>query len=143
VETGADLRTRLLESDSYKRLKKSFSDHNLSIGVIAVSGGIITLGVFGSALVANAVILAITSTTGFVFLASKLPRSVQKTLVRYGLLTDILAATATYILFGSTVTALLAASLVGIMTSVIIWTATPYLLEDNHTQSVRIQIEVL
>lgn len=72
-------------------------------------------------MIVNAFCLAAFSVTGLVFVFSKLPRKVRRWIKRHGLFADVMALILTYMLFGGTVTALMAASLAGIMTSVLIF----------------------
>lgn len=72
-------------------------------------------------MISNAFALAAFSVAGLCFIFSKLPRKVRRWIKRHGLFADIMALILTYMLFGGTVTALMAASLAGIMTSVLLF----------------------
>ncbi len=110
------------------------------IAVIGAGGSTVLLAIYGSAIVSNAAILALTTTAGLSFIARKLPKRVQRTLVRHSFMTDASAATATYFVLGKTVTSLLAAGIVGCLTSAIIWAARPYVLDEDEEEFV---IEVI
>jgi len=117
--------------DSLKQLATLVKDRSIEVAVVGISGGTVLLALYGSALVSNAVILAVTTTAGLMFLASKLPKKAQKALVKHSFVTDVTAAVGTYYILGKTVTSLLAAGLVGCMCSMIIWAARPFLLEGE------------
>lgn len=55
---------------------------------------------------------------GFILVWVKLPRFLRRLVVKGGLLTDIMVSVGAFLAFGATLTAMLAASIVGIMVSV-------------------------
>jgi hypothetical protein len=69
----------------------------------------------------NAITLAVLSTAGMWVIYKKLPRKIRRWIKNHGLLADISALLLTYTIFGGTVTALIAAALAGLMTSVLIY----------------------
>lgn len=71
-------------------------------------------------MVSNAVSLAVLTTAGAVVIYNKLPRKVRRFLKKYSLLTDVFAMLAVYSVMGSTVTALFASALCGLMISVML-----------------------
>jgi hypothetical protein len=71
----------------------------------------------------NGLILATMTTVGFLWIYRRLPRRVRKWIERHDLLTDAFALLLTYMLLGGTLTALFAASLVGLMVSALLYIA--------------------
>ncbi len=71
-------------------------------------------------MLSTAFALAILTTTGCMLLYKKLPRRMRKFMEKHALLTDLFALIATYMLLGGTLTALIAAAIVGIMVSVLL-----------------------
>jgi len=71
-------------------------------------------------MISNAITLAALTSVGFLLIYKKLPRNFRHLVVKYNLVFDILALIATYIVFGGTVTALIAAALVSIVVSVML-----------------------
>jgi hypothetical protein len=74
-------------------------------------------------MILDALVLATLSTIGFYMIYTKLPRSVRRFLERHSLLSDLVALILTYILFGGTLTALIAGAMVGIFTSCLLFVA--------------------
>lgn len=134
---------KLKSSKWFKRFVNAMHEHGIEVAITGVTATGVVLLLWGSALVVNATILAVTTTVGFVLLASKLPRPIQKTLVKYGFITDFVAAYGTYCILGGTATALLAASMVGIFTSLLIWALKPLILEDDLVDEVTIEQVVI
>lgn len=99
----------------------------------------VLLFAYGSALVANAILLAVLTTAGFVITAAKLPRAIMRWLVEHDLIADVVAAIGTYLLLGQTVTSLLAAAIVGIMTDILLWTAKPFILKEDREAVLEIE----
>ena len=71
----------------------------------------------------NAFTLAVISMTAFGILFNKLPAKVKKFLKKHSLLTDATSLLLTYMLLGGTLTALMAAAMVGVMTSLLLYIA--------------------
>ncbi|MBW3020787.1 hypothetical protein KY334_05805 [Candidatus Woesearchaeota archaeon] len=71
-------------------------------------------------MITNALILASLSNGGFYFIFQKLPDKIKTFMLSKHLWTDLTAAGFTYLLFGSTVTGLLASAMAGIQVSVCI-----------------------
>lgn len=71
----------------------------------------------------NAFVLATITFIGGCVIWSKLPRKVRRWLQKQDLITDVLMLLAAYIVLGGTVTALLAASIVGVMVSACLYVA--------------------
>ena len=68
----------------------------------------------------NALILATMSITACILIYKKLPRKIRKVLEKHTLLSDAIALALTYALLGGTLTALLAAAMVGVFTSILL-----------------------
>ena len=68
----------------------------------------------------SALSLAIATTAAATIVFNKLPRKIRRFLVKHSLFTDFLALISTYLLLGSTLTALMAAALVGLLTSALL-----------------------
>ena len=68
----------------------------------------------------NGLTLAVLTTTGFVIVYKKLPRKIRKLIEKHSLITDAVALLLTYILFGGTLTALVAAAMVGVFVSILL-----------------------
>lgn len=68
-------------------------------------------------MLSTAVALSILTVTGFFIVYCKLPRSMRRFLEKHNLLTDMLCLVATYYFLGGTITALLAAGMVGLIVS--------------------------
>ena len=64
--------------------------------------------------------LAILSTICFYFLYRKLPKRIKRWMVKHAFITDVMACLLTYWLFGSTLTALIAAAIMGIIVSIML-----------------------
>lgn len=64
--------------------------------------------------------LAVITATGFYLIYHKLPESIRRFMQKHVLLTDALACTLTYMLFGGTLVALFAAAFMGIFTSLML-----------------------
>lgn len=103
-------------------------DSTAEVVILASGAGLLALAVWGHPLVANAVILAVTTTAGLIFILKKLPTKIKTTLIKLGFFSDVMAAVGTYYILGQSVTSLLAAGFVGIMVSMLIWYCTdnPY-----------------
>lgn len=71
-------------------------------------------------MIGNAVTLAALTSAGFFLIYKKLPRRAKRLIVKYSLVSDIVALLLTYLIFGGTVTALIAAALVSIITSILL-----------------------
>lgn len=71
----------------------------------------------------NACILAIVTFIGGCLVWRKLPRRVRRWLQKQDLITDVIMLCLAYLALGGTLTALLAASLVGVMVSVALYVA--------------------
>lgn len=71
----------------------------------------------------NAIALSILTTAGVMFIWKKLPLWLRNFFLKHDLLTDVIALVGTYLLFGGTVTALMAGALVGIYTSALLYIA--------------------
>jgi hypothetical protein len=127
--------------ENVKKIRETLKEYGVEVAVTSVGAGVVLMGLYGSALVANALILAVTTTTGIILIAYKLPRSMQKALVKHGLLTDMTAALGTYYILGASVTSLMAAAFVGVFTSMILWVAKPVFEEEAEKQSVLVSIE--
>lgn len=65
----------------------------------------------------NAIVLAIVTFVGMMLIYMKLPNFIKKIMLKGDILTDIGCAALTYTFLGGTATAIIAAGLVGIMTS--------------------------
>jgi len=104
--------------------------------IAGIGSGTVLLLIFGSALVSNAVILAVATTAGLLFITSKLPHRIKQFLVKHSLITDMSAATATYLILGKNVTSLLAAGFVGCLTSTTLWGLKPLLLKKKKARIV-------
>lgn len=74
-------------------------------------------------MILNALILAIATTVGWYMLYSHLPRRVRRFLEAHGIIIDIIALIATYLLLGGTATALMAAAFCDIIISLLLWVA--------------------
>ena len=74
-------------------------------------------------MLSSALTLAILTTAGFYVAYSKLPRRVRRWIENHSLLTDTLCLLLTYMLLGGTLTALVAAAMVGLMTSALLYIA--------------------
>jgi hypothetical protein len=72
-------------------------------------------------MITQAISLALLTFTGFFIVYCKLPQRVRNFFQQHNLLTDVLCLLATYALLGTTVTALLAAGVVGLLTSAALW----------------------
>jgi hypothetical protein len=68
----------------------------------------------------DALVLSAFSTLGFILTYQKLPKTVQRFLVRHGVFTDIVTFGLTYVTLGSSLTALTAGAMVAIFTSMLI-----------------------
>lgn len=86
--------------------------------------GTAILFTMGSTLVANAVVLGSVTTIGGILLYLRLPSWLKRLIMRFSVVADVGAAILTYFVFGETATALLAAGIVGCMTSAILWFAS-------------------
>lgn len=71
-------------------------------------------------MLSNGIALAALTCAGLYMIYIKLPRKVRLILLKFDLFTDIAALVFTYFMFGGTVTALIAASLVSIAVSVLL-----------------------
>ena len=71
-------------------------------------------------MIQQALTLAVLSTVGFMMIYQKLPRKVRRFLEKHSLMTDAIALLLTYAFLGGTLTALMAGSMVGILTSVLL-----------------------
>ena len=71
-------------------------------------------------MLSNAFALAVLSSAGFYVIYKKMPGRAQKLMVKYDLVADVAALIFTYVLFGGTVTALIAAAIVSIVVSMMI-----------------------
>lgn len=71
-------------------------------------------------MLSNAITLAALTSVGFFLIYKKMPRNARKLVVKYNLVSDVLALLATYIIFGGTVTALIAAALVSVVSSIML-----------------------
>jgi hypothetical protein len=71
-------------------------------------------------MLSNALTLAAFTSAGFFIIYNKLPLRIKMLMIRYDLITDFLALMLTYIVFGGTVTALIAAALVSIIISILL-----------------------
>jgi hypothetical protein len=127
--------------EKIRKVRDTLKEYGVEVAVTSVGAGVVLMGLYGSALVANALILAVTTTTGIILIAYKLPRAMQKALVKHGLFTDMAAAVGTYYVLGASVTSLMAAAFVGVFTSVILWVAKPVFEEEAEKQSVLVSIE--
>lgn len=103
---------------SKEEVRRILDDNKADIAVVTLITGCTVMGIWGSPLVSNAIILAVATTTGLVFLIKKLPGRIQAFLVRMGFFSDVIAAVLTYWMLGKTLTAMLAAAFVGIFISV-------------------------
>lgn len=72
-------------------------------------------------MLSNSIALACLVTAGITLLYQKLPRKVRRVILKFGLLSDLIAFVATFYLLGGTITAMIAGSLVGIFVSVFIY----------------------
>ena|SRR3990167_2652593 len=114
-----------------KKIKEYIEKHGIEVLTVSTSATLILMVFYGSAIAANAAILAVVTTAGILFFAIKLPTHIQKFLVKHALITDTAAGILTYWMLGKTVTSLLAAGLVGITTSVLIWTVKPLFFQEE------------
>jgi hypothetical protein len=71
----------------------------------------------------NAFTLAILTTCGFCVAYKKLPRKIRRFIQKHSLLADAIALLLTYMLLGGTLTALVAAAVVGLLTSALLYIA--------------------
>lgn len=97
-------------------LKATLTKHRRKIIVTITLGSIVLFLVFGSAMLVNAVILGSLTTLGLMLTYIKMPAKFKEFVERHKLLVDIAAAIMTYLTFGSTVTSLIAAAIVGLLT---------------------------
>ena len=102
-------------------IKENMKRHGKKLAVLATGGGFFLLFIWGSALVVNAAILSAFTTLGFLLIYIKTPRRWKDFIVRHSLFFDALAALLTYLLFGSTVTSLLAAAITGCLTTALLY----------------------
>lgn len=126
------------KKETWDRLLK---DNATKIMVVGSIGGTIIIILYGSAILANAVVLAAITVTSGAFLFSKLPQEAKKWLLRHGVFADIIAAGITYVMLGKTITALLAAGIVGGLTSLLLWMAKPLVL--NEKKDIVIEFELV
>ena len=119
-----------------KKIKEYIEKHGIEVLTVSTSATLILMAFYGSAIAANAAILAVVTTAGILFFAIKLPAHIQKFLVKHELITDTAAGVLTYWMLGKTVTSLLASGLVGITTSIIIWTVKPLFQDQEVTVSI-------
>lgn len=68
-------------------------------------------------MLSTAVALSVITVGGFIAVYSKMPRPVRRFLEKHSLLTDVICLIGTYYFLGGTITALIAAGLVGLMVS--------------------------
>ena len=68
----------------------------------------------------SAVALAILTTVGCFIIYYKLPRRIRKLIEKHSLLSDLLALVGIYLLLGGTLTALIAASIAGLIISIML-----------------------
>ena len=78
-------------------------------------------------MLSNALALALLTTSGFVIVYRKLPRKVRRYIEKYSLVADVAALILVYVLLGGTLTALVAAAMVGLFVSALLHIAH----EDN------------
>jgi len=71
-------------------------------------------------MISNAITLAALTSAAFFILYKKLPRKAKRLVVKYNLVSDVLSLLATYVIFGGTVTALIAAALVSLVMSIML-----------------------
>lgn len=71
-------------------------------------------------MITNAIALAGLSLAGFYLIYRQLPRNVRRIIIKYSLLADLAALIITYVMFSGTITALVAAGIVSICTSVLL-----------------------
>jgi hypothetical protein len=131
------------DSPEVKQLRKVLRKYGAEISFSAAGTGLILLTLYGSVIVANAALLAVVTTTGILLVSLKLPKQIQKALVKHGLWTDAAAAIGTYTLLGKSVTSLLAAGFVGCMVSALIWVVKPYVVDEEDDDCVQISIEIV
>lgn len=74
-------------------------------------------------MIGTATSLALITTAGAYFIYDKFPRRIKKLVVKYSLLSDILAFIGVYMILGGTLTALFAASIMGCMVSAMLHVA--------------------
>ena len=84
-------------------------------------GGVLLLFLLGSKLVVDAVILASLTMVGGTLLFCRLPEKLKGWIMKWSVFLDVAAAVFTFLLFGHTVTALIAAALVHFMTSSLLY----------------------
>lgn len=75
-------------------------------------------------MLSNAITLAALTSAGFFMIYKKLPPKAQALIVKYNLVSDIAALLLTYVIFGGTVTALIAAALVSLVASMMLHIAS-------------------
>lgn len=95
---------------------------------------------YGSAVISNALMYAGITTASGVYVFSKLPQSVKEVIIKNGFFADVLAAGATFMILGKTLTSLLAATLVGCITSFLVWAAKPFILNNENELVVELEI---
>ena len=71
-------------------------------------------------MIVNGLVLAILSTTAWCVIFQKLPRRIRKLIQKHTLLADVVALLLTYMVFGGTLTALVAAAMVGLFISMLL-----------------------
>lgn len=76
-------------------------------------------------MITNSVVLAILTFGGFFVIFIKSPNWIKKLIIKFPLLFDAIACVLTYVLFGRTITALMASAMLGLMISAGLYIARP------------------
>ena len=74
-------------------------------------------------MIGTALTLSIVTTTGFLIIYLKLPRSVRNFIQKHTLITDGVTLVATYALLGGTLTAMMAGAISGLFVSILLYYA--------------------
>ena len=126
-----------LEDFSTEEIMELLKGHGKEVIVASTAAGVILLFIVGSTMVVNALIIAGASVAGGALIYVRLPEKVQKFLMKFNVILDVAMAALTYILFGQTATAILAAGLTGVLTSALLSIASekevsgrPILIEE-------------
>lgn len=112
------------DPDEVESWKLTILRRGREIVLFGAVAGTVVLFTLGSTMITNAVVLGSVTTIGGVLLYIRFPAWLRRLIMKWSVVVDVGAAILTYFVFGETATALLAAGLVGCLTSAILWFAT-------------------
>lgn len=112
-----------ISSEMLEKIHRFFLTNARELGIGAAILGGIALFLKGSALIINALVLGSLTTMAGVLIYLRLPRSVQQVILKWSVVLDLGLGVLTYLIFGETATALIAAAIVACSSSALFWYA--------------------